>query len=97
MMLISFSSEHTHNAYDDGVIGDSYLWWIPNCTKKINETIIEVDHLINLTTIHEDFKGEKIEGLCVTAMNEQEVLIDLISDNDNGQSKLFKVSLSITA
>jgi len=94
--LISFSSENTDNAYDDGTIGTSYLGWIGNFTKKINSPQLTVDHIVNLVDVHPEFAGEKIEGLCVESSTTQGMVIHLVSDNDNGQSKLFKVSVKIS-
>lgn len=94
-LLITFSSEHTDNAYDDGTIGNSYLGWITNITKKINSSTLSVDHLINLIDVHPNCAHEKIEGLCVESSNAQGMVIHFVSDNDDGQSKLFKVNLKI--
>jgi hypothetical protein len=94
-LLMSFSSEHTDNAYDDGTIGDSYIGWIQNMTKKINAPSLVPEHIINLSSFHPEFVSEKIEGLCVESVRANEMIVHLISDNDKGQSKLFKVRLKI--
>jgi hypothetical protein len=94
-LLISFSSEHTHNAYDDGTIGNSYIGWIQDITKKIKATSLSVDHIVNLSDIHPEFMTEKIEGLCVESIDPTGIVLHLLSDNDGGQSKLFKLHLKI--
>ena len=54
-----------------------------------------MDQLINLSEVHVDFRNEKIEGLCVEVAQENTLILHLISDNDNGESKLFKVKLKL--
>jgi hypothetical protein len=96
LLLIALSSESTNNAYDDGAIGDSYLGWIKNISKKITAPIVTVDEIINLSSIHADFKNEKIEGLCIESLTGEQLILHLVSDNDKGVSKLFKLKLNIS-
>lgn len=93
ILLFALSSEATNNSYDDGVIGDSYIGWIHNFSEKMDHPELIVDEMINLRTINDEFEKEKIEGLCVEAVNGNEFTIHLISDNDSGESKLFKVKV----
>lgn len=95
LLLLTLSCEHTDNAYDDGVIGNSYLGWINNISKKMHLSLVMVDKLINLPETHENFRTEKIEGLCVEIVQGNTLTLHLISDNDNGESKLFKVNLIV--
>ena len=93
MILFTFTSEGTNNAHDDGVIGDSYIGWVNNGAAKLNQGNLRLDGMINLSDVSKEFKNEKIEGIAVERANGNELLLHLISDNDNGESKLFKVLL----
>lgn len=95
LLFLTFSSELTNNSYNDGLIGDSYLGWIDNASCKINVPNLQVNGMIDLTDVSEEFKGEKIEGICVERVEGEEYTLHLISDNDQGQSKLFKVRMTI--
>lgn len=95
ILLLTLSSESTCNAFDDGAIGDSYIGWIKDYSNKINEPIQKLNGLINLCEVDAEFKGEKIEGLCVEEINGNELTLHFISDNDLGESKLFKLKMSI--
>ena len=95
MLLLAFSTERTNNAYDDGAIGNSYIGWIENISQKIQSTTLKVDEIKDLSTIHTEFKNEKIEGLCVESASGKEIILHLVSDNDMGESKLFKLKLSL--
>lgn len=95
LLLFTLTSELTDNAFDDGIIGDSYIGWVDNITEKIDRTNLELDGLANLSDLNEVFKGEKIEGICVESVNGNKLTSHLISDNDLGQSKLFKIIIEI--
>lgn len=95
MLLFTFSSEATDNSYDDGVIGNSYIGWINNIKNKINHPELILDEMIDLPAIIKDFKNEKIEGVCVEAVHGNELTLHLVSDNDAGASKLFKVKVTL--
>ncbi|HTF19280.1 MAG TPA: hypothetical protein VK658_14460, partial [Chryseolinea sp.] len=96
MLLMVLSSEHTSNAYDDGIIGNSYIGWIENITGKMQAPILTIDQIVSLTSVHRDFNNEKVEGLCVETVNGMELTLHLVSDNDNGESKLFKIGMTLT-
>jgi hypothetical protein len=95
VFLFTFTSEATTNAYDDGVIGSSYIGWISNAATKLTHAKLNLDGMINLSEVNREFKSQKIEGLCVEWADNDEILLHLISDNDNGESKLFKVLLKL--
>jgi hypothetical protein len=95
MLLITFSSELTDNAYDDGAIGNSYMGWVYNMKQKIQQHSLVVDQIVNLTEVHSDFENEKIEGICVESVLDNTLILHLISDNDQGESKLFNVKMTI--
>jgi len=93
MLLFTFTTELTNNAYDDGMIGSSYIGWVNSVTTKLKKTKLTLDGLVNLSDASNEFKNQKIEGICVERVNDNELLLHLISDNDNGESKLFKTLL----
>ncbi|SEW51101.1 DUF6929 family protein [Chitinophaga arvensicola] len=97
LLLCTFSSEATANAYDDGAIGDSYIGWISNISRKLSQNTLAVDGLLNLTATDPAFKGEKIEGICVESIQDNQLTLHLVSDNDAGSSRLFKVNLIFKA
>jgi hypothetical protein len=93
LLLITLSSEATTNTYDDGAISDSYIGWICDVTKKIKNANLELDEMINLTPVDPVFTLQKIEGVCVERVNDNKLDIHLVSDNDNGESKLFHLEV----
>lgn len=93
-LLITFSSELTDNAYDDGAISNSYLGWISNASQKMQNQSLKVEQMINLSEVDAGFKNEKIEGVCLEAIDNEALFLHLISDNDLGESKLFKIRMS---
>jgi hypothetical protein len=93
ILLFALCSEATANAYDDGIIGDSYIGWINNFFDKIHGHEVTLDGTINLSNIGGEFKSQKIEGICVELDKNEEFIIHLVSDNDGGESKLFKIKL----
>jgi hypothetical protein len=94
LLLMTLSEEATDNAYDDGVISDSYLGWVDNVSKKMNSTTLALNDMINLSTVDKAFTLQKIEGLCVSSVKDAVFDIHLVSDNDNGESNLFHVKLT---
>jgi uncharacterized protein DUF6929 len=96
LLFFTFSSEITSNSYDDGTIGNSYIGWISDVTNKMHFPELVLDEIIDLPAIHKDFENEKIEGICVEAVHDNELIIHLVSDNDGGESKLFNVKVIIS-
>ncbi len=93
VLLVILSSEATGNAYDDGTIGDSYIGWVKDVSQKLNGKDISLDNIVNLSDIDPAFKGEKIEGICLAAVKDKDWYLHLVSDNDQGASKLFHIKL----
>ena len=91
LLLFTFTSEETSNAYDDGVIGESYLGWITSAKKNPKNRISE---LTKLSDIDANFKGQKIEGVCAERIGENKMILHFVADNDQGESKLFKVQMN---
>lgn len=95
LLLFTASEEATANAMEDGAIADSYLGWIRNFSKKLEEKSLTPDALVNLTGIDPSFRLQKVESVCVEEAGPQKMIIHLAADNDNGQSSLFKLSLAL--
>lgn len=94
VLLVLLSSEATGNAYDDGVIGDSYIGWIDHISQKLGEQDnISMDGIVNLSDVDPAFKGEKMEGICLAAIRNDGWYLHLVADNDQGASKLFYIKL----
>jgi len=95
LLLMTLSSEATSSAYDDGAIGDSYIGWLQAASTKMNQPEIKIDGMLNLTQSDARFSGEKIEGICLEYAEGNALVLHLVSDNDQGQSRLFKVKIVI--
>lgn len=95
LLLMTLSSEQTANAYEDGAIGDSYIGWIHSISTKMNQPELKLDGMVNLSLTDNLFKGEKIEGLCVESPEGDALILHLISDNDDGRSRLFKLKIIV--
>lgn len=94
LLLFTVSVEETASTFDDGAIGDSFLGYVTGFSKSMNEPAVKPAQLLNLSAVHPDFKGEKIESVCVESFHDGLVL-HLAADNDDGSSTLFKVSLRL--
>ena len=92
LLLFTFTSESTMNSYDDGIIGESYLGWIRSASKNRLDSVTE---LRRLSDIHGELKGQKIEGVCADEIGEDYLQLHLVADNDEGESKLFKVEMTL--
>lgn len=96
MLFLTLTSENTLNAYHDGEIGDSYLGVIRSASTKLTGQDLQIETIFNLAEANTNFKGQKIEGICVESIADNSILLHLISDNDQGESTLFKVALDVT-
>ena len=95
LLFFTASEEATANAMEDGEIADSYLGWIRNFSKKLEQKELTADGLVNLLEIHPVFKKQKMESVCVEEASSGKMILHLVADNDNGQSSLFKISLTL--
>jgi hypothetical protein len=93
LLLITASTEHTSGALIDGAIGDSYLGWIRNFSKKMYAGKLRPDRLVKLTGYDMRFTKQKIESVCVQRTNGNQMILHLVADNDDGMSRIFKLSL----
>ena len=93
ILLITASKENTATAYDDGEIGESYLGAIYNFSEKIADAAVKPDEWFTLSELHPEFAVQKVESICTLRSDESEVTAVLVSDNDQGATKLFTVRL----
>jgi hypothetical protein len=93
ILLITFTSEATANAYDDGAIGNSYVGILREAAVNLQAKEVRLEHLINLADVEPLFKNEKIEGVCAERITGKEIILHLVSDNDAGESRLFKIKM----
>ncbi len=89
LLLFTASEEDTPNAIEDGIIGESYLGWILDFSQK-KEITIKADQLIKLSSADKIFNKQKIESVCVQWSRHNSMMLHLVSDNDDGRSKIFK-------
>jgi hypothetical protein len=95
VLLFTASTEDTPNAYTDGTIGTSYIGIIKNFSKKIDNGSVKVGKLLPVTKYLKEEAAQKIEALTVEKLEGKKAIIHLASDNDNGESTLFKLSLRL--
>ena len=95
VLLFTASTEDTPNAYTDGTIGTSYIGIIKNFSKKIDDGSVKVKKLLPVTKYLKEEAAQKIEALTVEKLEAKKAIIHLASDNDNGESTLFKLSLRL--
>lgn len=93
LLLLILSSEATGNAYDDGAIGDSYIAWVDHISQKLDGRDISLNGIQNLSEADPAFKGEKIEGVCLSAVTDNGWYLHLVADNDQGESRLFHIKM----
>lgn len=92
-LIFTASTEDTNNPVDDGPIGDSYLGIIENASRKIGRKDMKVNEIITLRESEKSLKGYKIESVCVQSEKNGRLKLQLVADNDDGVSCLFKVRL----
>lgn len=95
LLLFTASEENTPNAYEDGAIGNSYLGFIKNFSKKMFRNSVKPDGFINLSASNSAFKNQKIESVCLQSIIDNKLMLHLVSDNDNGQSSIFKLQVAL--
>lgn len=93
-LLLTVSTENTFNAYEDGVIGKSYLWLIKDISNKKNYSGINPYQVIDLHQTDKKLSGHKIESVCILNENNKEMEVVLVSDDDKGGSALFKMKVA---
>ncbi|MEO5946871.1 MAG: hypothetical protein ABIP79_08645 [Chitinophagaceae bacterium] len=90
-LILSVSTEETYNTVDDGTIGKSYLWIVKNLSSKKKWKAINPEKIIDLEGLDHQFKGQKIESVCIAKETSGFLHLILVADNDNGASTIFRV------
>ena len=90
-LLFTASKEDRDNSYDDGRIGESYFGVIENAYRKLYRKKVKVNEQLTLSEIYDEFKGHKIESVCIQSDKTGRLKLHLVADNDQGGSVLFKV------
>ncbi|HEU4472086.1 MAG TPA: hypothetical protein VFR58_13430 [Flavisolibacter sp.] len=91
MLLFAASTEYTDDAQADGAIGDSYIGYIKNFSRKMSDKTLEADAFFNISGALRSSGPQKIESLVVEEQSGEFITIHLASDNDDGESTLFKM------
>lgn len=91
VLFMCTTCEATSNVYDDGAIGKSYLVWINNFQSKLSQDTCLPDGWLDLQMLDKIFVGQKVEGLCVQKVNSKTLHIQLVSDNDSGDTGWFEL------
>ena len=86
ILFITFSSEDTPNAYDDGQIGESYLAMVRYARSALIEDRLSISSVIKLSELSADLLHQKVES--VSLMKDQRKLL-LVADDDQGNTRLF--------
>lgn len=95
-LIMTVSTEDTRNSMDDGAIGKSYLWIIGNISSKKRWKAVNPDKIIDLEVEDPRFKGHKIESVCILKETGRFLYLQLVADNDDGSSTLFRLVVSNT-
>jgi hypothetical protein len=93
-LILTVSTEDTRSSHDDGAIGKSYLWIINNISTKIIDRALGNKRVIDLEYIDSRFKGQKIEAATVIKETDKLIYLALVSENDDGKSIVFKMSIT---
>ena len=92
-LFMTVSTENTYSAYQDGEIGDSYVWIIDNLSGKLKPGSLYPDQIINLTGIDQQFNKQKIESVSIHSEHKNKTVLVLTADDDKGGTVLFRVVL----
>jgi hypothetical protein len=95
LLLFTASEEATTSAYEDGVIGNSYLGWINNFSEAWKSAEIVPTKVLKLPAFDPAFQHQKIESVCLESLQGRRYLLHLAADNDDGKTVLFKVALTL--
>ena len=90
-LLFTASKEERDNSYDDGKIGESYFGVIENAYRKLYRKKVKITEQVMLSDLYEEFKGQKVESVCIQSDKTGRMKVHLVADNDAGGSFLFKI------
>jgi DNA-directed RNA polymerase subunit L len=88
-IVVTFSSEDTDNAIDDGAIGPAAIALFSATAIIHNESVAPLSFQL-FESFSNEFREQKIESVCV-----KNNFAYLVADNDNHSSTLFKCHFSI--
>lgn len=88
LLFITFSSEDTPNAYDDGKPGDSYLAIVSGISRMLQQKEIIITSLTKLTDLSPEFWQQKIESVSLISGKKQ---LLLVADDDLGNTTFFRL------
>ena len=54
---------------------------------------MKVNELIDLPGTNKDFRGHKVESVCIQSERNRSIKMHMVADDDTGESFLFKVRL----
>jgi hypothetical protein len=98
---LTYSDNHEDlflTVYEDEAAGagKSYIAVIENLYRKIGREKghIKVNHLIDLSAADPGFSGYNMESVCIQSEKDHSIKLQLIADNKEGKTFLFKVWLS---
>jgi hypothetical protein len=94
-LVFTASTELTNNPVEDGPIGESYLGIIENASRKIGRKDMKVDEFLELGEAEKSMRGYKIESVCIQSEKDDRLKLQLVADNDDGISCLFKVRIKL--
>ena len=89
ILFMTFSSESTPNAVDDGPAGESYMAIIPEAMGQFQNSDLTIPSLIKLSDLSSDFTHQKIES--ISLINGERQLL-LVADDDIGNTKFFRLN-----
>lgn len=95
VLLFTASEEATDNAIDDGAIGDSFLGWINDFSRKMKGKVLAPDGYLKLSAVDKAFARQKVESVCAENVSGDRYLLHLVADNDNNESRIFKIELKL--
>jgi len=93
MLLFTASEEDTPSAWEDGAIKDSYLGFIFDAGRKMKDSVIRPDTMVRLRDLHPSMARQKVESVCSIREGRHRWKLFLVSDNDDGHSGFFSLSL----
>ncbi|MCW3116292.1 MAG: hypothetical protein JWM28_374 [Chitinophagaceae bacterium] len=92
-LLFTTSMEDGLKEDANGIAAKSYLGIVENGYRKIWRHKMKVNELIDLPATHKEFKGRKVESVCIQSEKTRSIKLHMIGDNDKGESFLYKVRL----
>jgi len=95
-LFLTISTEDSDSKTTGEKSGKNYLAIIENLYRKIGREKgkIKLNQLIDLSEADKRFEGCRIESVCVQSSKDHSIKLQLVGDDENGKTLLFKVFLS---